>query len=146
MVCPGQQVWDPVLTSLLGLCADCCSPQQWGHCVWSSTWENPKPVGPAETRSYPLRKLGSSKALGQDCDPSPMEPVLTLVNDVELFASPQLPSHVVMGCSHRMDAQLVHTHMHTQTHTYKHMCAHTHVYTHALIRQVLLFHVFTPVF
>lgn len=132
MFCPGQQVWDPVLTSLLGLCADCCSPQQWGHCVWSSTWKNPQPVGPAEARSYPWRKLGSSKALGQDCDPSPMGPVLTLVDDVELSASPQLPSHVVMGCSHRMDAQLVHAHIHTHANTCKHMCAHTHTCIHML--------------
>ena len=149
VVCPGQQVWDLVRTSPLGLCADCCSPQEWGLCVWSSTWENPLPAGPAEARSCPRRKLGSSKALGQDCDPSPVEPVLTLVGDVELSASPKLPSHVVMGSSHRMAAQLVHTQTHTHAHTNIHIQTrvrtHTHAYTHALIRQVALFHVFIPV-
>ena len=94
--------------------------------MWSSPWESPLLAGPAEARSCPWRKLGSSKALGQDWDPSPMEPVLTLVGDVELSASPQLPSHVVIGSSHRMAAQLVHTHKHT------HMHAHIHAHTHML--------------
>lgn len=122
VVCPGQRsgIWSELPS---GLCADCCSPQESGSCVWSSPWESSLPAGPAKARSYPWR-LGS-KALGQDWDPSPMEPVLTLGVMWNPSASPSASINIVnIGSSHRMAAQLVHT--------YKHTCMHTYAHTHML--------------
>lgn len=50
----------------------------------------------------PQRKLSSSKLWAKAvCDLSPTEPALPLVGNVELSASPQLPSYMATGGSQR---------------------------------------------